>query len=283
MDGALPQAGPLWRKGVGMSDILTSIALGIVEGLTEFIPVSSTGHLILAGELLGFKGAQSATFDIVIQLGAILAVVVLYFRRFTAVAAGLLKLEPPAIAFTRNVLLGFAPALIIGVFAYKSIKAMLESPMTVAVALIIGGVAILAIERLVKPAAQGTIESMPSKIALGVGIIQCLSMIPGVSRSGATIMGALSLGVDRKTAAEYSFFLAIPVMIAASAKELWEARHALGGIDWTEIGVGFVVSFVVALGVIKAFIGIVSRFGFAPFAWYRIIAGGAALVWLLMR
>jgi undecaprenyl-diphosphatase len=266
-----------------MSDLLTSIALGIVEGLTEFIPVSSTGHLILAGELLGFKGAQSATFDIVIQLGAILAVVVLYFRRFTAVAAGLIKLDPPAVAFTRNVLLGFAPALIIGAFAYKSIKLMLESPMTVAVALIVGGIAILAIERLVKPAPQGTIEGMAWTTSLGVGFVQCLSMIPGISRSGATIMGALSLGVDRKTAAEYSFFLAIPVMMAASAKELWEARHALGGINWTEIGVGFGVSFVVALIVIKAFIGIVSRFGFAPFAWYRIGAGTVALLWLLMR
>ena len=264
-------------------DPITAILLGIVEGLTEFIPVSSTGHLILAGELLGFKSAQSATFDIVIQLGAILAVVVLYFRRFTGVAAGLIRLEPTAIAFTRNVLLGFAPALIIGAFAYKVIKAMLESPITVAVALIMGGVVILAIERLVKPAPPGSVETMSWKTALGVGIVQCLSMIPGVSRSGATIMGALSLGVDRKTAAEYSFFLAVPVMIAASAKELWEAKDHLGGIDWTSIGIGFIVSFVVALAVIKAFIGIVSRFGFAPFAWYRILVGTAALVWLLSR
>jgi undecaprenyl-diphosphatase len=264
-------------------DLITAILLGIVEGLTEFIPVSSTGHLILAGELLGFKGAQSATFDIVIQLGAILAVVVLYFKRFTGVAAGLVRLEPPAIAFTRNVLLGFAPALVIGAFAYNAIKAMLESPVTVAVALIVGGIAILVIERFVKTAPQGSVESMSWKTALGIGIVQCLSMIPGVSRSGATIMGALSLGVDRKTAAEYSFFLAVPVMVAASAKELWEARDNLGGIDWTSIGIGFAVSFVVALVVIKAFIGIVSRFGFAPFAWYRIVAGSLALIWLLNR
>jgi undecaprenyl-diphosphatase len=247
-------------------DLITAILLGIVEGLTEFIPVSSTGHLILAGELLGFKGAQSATFDIVIQLGAILAVVVLYFKRFTGVAAGLVRLEPPAIAFTRNVLLGFAPALVIGAFAYKAIKAMLESPVTVAVALIVGGIAILVIERFVKTAPQGSVESMSWKTALGIGIVQCLS-----------------LGVDRKTAAEYSFFLAVPVMVAASAKELWEARDNLGGIDWTSIGIGFAVSFVVALVVIKAFIGIVSRFGFAPFAWYRIVAGSLALIWLLNR
>lgn len=264
-------------------DILTAILLGIVEGVTEFIPVSSTGHLILAGELLGFRGGQSATFDIVIQLGAILAVVVLYWRRFTAVGLGLVKLEPRAVAFTRNVVLGFVPALVIGAFAYKAIKAMLESPTIVAVALIVGGIAILVIERLVKPAPQGTIESMSWRTALGIGMVQCLSMIPGVSRSGATIMGALSLGVDRKTAAEYSFFLAVPVMVAASAKELWEARKGVEVIDWSLIGVGFVVSFVVALIVIRAFIGIVSRYGFAPFAWYRIVAGTAALVWLLNK
>ncbi len=264
-------------------DPLTAIVLGIVEGLTEFIPVSSTGHLILASELLGFKGAQSATFDIVIQLGAILAVVVLYARRFTNVVAGLVRLEPAAIAFTRNILLGFAPALLVGAVAYKAIKAMLESPTTVAVALIAGGVAILIIERQVKPRSDGAVDTIAWRTALGIGVIQCLSMIPGVSRSGATIMGALSLGVDRKTAAEYSFFLAVPVMVAASAKELWEVRHDLGSVDWASIAIGFGVSFLVALVVVRAFIGIVSRFGFAPFAWYRIVVGSAALLWLAIR
>lgn len=262
-------------------DLWTAIILGIVEGLTEFIPVSSTGHLILAGELLGFRGSSSATFDIVIQLGAILAVVVLYRQRFAHVVAGLARREPAAIAFTRNIFLGFVPALIVGAVAYKAVKAMLESPMTVAVALIVGGIAILLLERFLKPAAQTAVERLGWRTALGVGAIQCLSMVPGVSRSGATIMGALSLGVDRKTAAEYSFFLAIPVMVAASAKELWEARHSLGGVDWTSIGVGFGVSFVVALAVVRAFIGVVGRFGFAPFAWYRIVVGGVALIWLL--
>lgn len=263
--------------------LLVVILLGIVEGLTEFIPVSSTGHLVLAGELLGFHGAGSATFDIVIQLGAILAVVVLYFRRFTAVAAGLARREPNAIAFTRNVALGFLPALVIGAIVYKAIKAMLETPIIVAVALIVGGIAILVIERMVKSYRISSIEAMSWPTALGIGLIQCLSMIPGISRSGATIMGALTLGVDRKTAAEYSFFLAIPVMLAASAKELWEQRHSLGGNDWTAIAVGFGVSFIVALVVIRLFIAIVSRHGFAPFAWYRIIAGSAALIWLLVR
>ena len=153
----------------------------------------------------------------------------------------------------------------------------------VAWALIAGGIAILVIERLIKAATIHGIAEIPMVRVIGIGLIQCLSMIPGVSRSGATIMGALSLGVDRKTAAEYSFFLAIPVMLAASAKELREARHALGGIDWPSIGIGFAVSFVVALAVIKAFVAIVSRHGFAPFAWYRIVAGSVALVWLLQR
>lgn len=265
------------------ASLLTIILLGIVEGLTEFIPVSSTGHLILAGELMGARTSASATFDIVIQLGAILAVVVLYFRRFTAVAAGLIRRDAGAIAFTRNVALGVLPALVIGALAYSAIKAMLETPIIVAVALILGGIAILVIERVVKPGHVDTVEAMSWRTALGVGVIQCLSMIPGVSRSGATILGALSLGVDRRTAAEYSFFLAIPVMVAASAKELWEARASLGGSDWGAIGIGFLVSFVVALLVIRAFLAIVTRHGFAPFAWYRIVVGSAALVWLLAR
>ena len=266
-------------------DLLTIIILGIVEGLTEFIPVSSTGHLILAGRLLSFHGSSSATFDIVIQLGAILAIVVLYFRRFTAVGTGLLRGDAQAILFTRNVALGVLPALVIGAIAYKSIKAVLESPtvgpIVVAVALIVGGVIILIVERFVEHPRDGSVEMMPWRTALGIGVAQCLAMIPGVSRSGATIMGALSLGVDRKTAAEYSFFLAVPVMIAASAKDLWEAKSQLGGIDWPSISIGFAVSFVVALIVVKAFVGIVSRYGFAPFAWYRIAVGSVALIWLL--
>jgi len=265
------------------ASLLTIILLGIVEGLTEFIPVSSTGHLILAGELLGYKDQSSATFDIVIQLGAILAVVVLYFRRFTHVAEGLLRRDPGAIAFTRNVLLGVLPALVIGALAYSAIKAMIEQPIIVAVALILGGIAILVIERVVKLGKVASVEGITARHALGIGIVQCLAMIPGVSRSGATIMGALTMGVERRTAAEYSFFLAIPVMLAASAKELWEQRHALGGNDWSAIAIGFVVSFLVALVVIRAFLAIVTRRGFATFAWYRIIVGSIALIWLLAK
>lgn len=263
--------------------LLVIVLLGIVEGLTEFIPVSSTGHLLLAGELLGLNSASSATFDIVIQLGAILAVVVLYFRRFTAVAAGLVRRDPQSIRFMRNVVLGFLPALLIGAVAYGAIKALMQTPMVVAVALVVGGIAILLIERRVARLTVHSVEDMSWQKALGIGLVQCLSMIPGVSRSGATIMGALTLGVDRRTAAEYSFFLAIPVMLAATAKELWETRNAMADTDWAGIAIGFVVSFVVAMVVIRGFLAIVSKHGFAPFAWYRIVVGSIAILWLALR
>lgn len=266
-----------------MHDLLVIILLGVVEGITEFLPVSSTGHLILAGELLGFKGGASSTFDIVIQLGAILAVVVLYWRRFLSVGKGLLRGARPSWAFARNILLGFLPAAMVGLLVYKAVKALLESPTVVAVALILGGVAILMIERLAGRARVGSVEDMPWTTALGVGVVQCLSMIPGVSRSGATIMGALSLGVDRRAAAEFSFFLAVPTMLAASGYDLLKSGAALGPGEWRAIAIGSVVSFLVALVVIRWFVGIVSRHGFAPFAWYRIVAGSVALVALTLR
>lgn len=263
-----------------MTDLLTILLLGIVEGVTEFLPVSSTGHLILAGALLGFKSEASGTFEIVIQLGAILSVIVLYWRRFWDVFVGLSRRDPRAIAFTRNVALAFLPSAVIGLIVYKAVKAMLESPMTVAVALVVGGVAILVIERLVRAPKVTAVEQISWKMALGIGVLQCLAMIPGVSRSGATIMGALGLGVDRKTAAEFSFFLAIPTMLAASGYDLYKNAEGIGSDGWLAIAIGFVVSFVVALLVIRWFLGIVTRHGFTPFAWYRIVAGGIAIVWL---
>lgn len=262
-----------------MDPILLIILLGIVEGLTEFIPVSSTGHLVLAGAILGVPPA-SGTFDIVIQLGAILAVVVLYWRRFVDVGLGLLERDQHAIRFVRNVAIGFLPSAMVGAVAYGAIKRMLETPEIVAVALIVGGIAILLIERLRRTVHTTSVEGMSWRVAIGIGIVQCLSMIPGVSRSGATIMGALLMGVERRTAAEYSFFLAIPTMLGATTLALWKERDALGADDWTSIGLGFVVSFVVALIVIRWFLNIVTRHGFAPFAWYRIVAGTVALFWL---
>lgn len=263
-----------------MDTVLLVILLGIVEGLTEFIPVSSTGHLVLAGVLLGLPPG-SETFDIVIQLGAILAVIVLYWRRFRDVLVGLLARDRDSLLFTRNILIGFLPSAAVGALAYGAIKAMLETPEIVAVALILGGVAILAIERLRPRNSTTSVEAMSWRTALGIGMVQCLSMIPGVSRSGATIMGALTLGVDRKTAAEYSFFLAIPTMVGATSLALWKARDTLDLHHGSAIALGFVVSFIVALLVIRWFLNVVSKHGFAPFAWYRIVVGAAALIWLM--
>jgi undecaprenyl-diphosphatase len=273
-----------------MTMILQPVLLGIVEGLTEFLPVSSTGHLILAGALLGYDDTQWQVFNIVIQLGAILAIVVLYWRTFWAVILGLAKRESASIRFVRNILLAFLPAAVIGFALHKKIEALLGRPDVVCYALIAGGIAILVIERLAKRQTIVGVADVPVGTTIGIGFIQCLAMIPGVSRSGATILGALSLGVERRTAAEFSFFLAIPTMLGATALELAKNHKALaaagsvpGSVGWSEIGIGFFVSFVVALVVVKGFVGFVTRHGFGPFAWYRIVAGIAALAWLSTR
>ncbi len=264
---------------------LTVILLGIVEGLTEFLPVSSTGHLILASELLGYDASTWAMFNVVIQLGAILAVVVLYWRTFWAVAMGLLRREPVSWRFLRNLVVAFIPAAVIGLALHDYIEILLGAPQVVAWALIAGGVAILLIERMVKQDLFHGIADIPMVRVIGIGFIQCLAMVPGVSRSGATIMGALTLGVERRTAAEFSFFLAIPTMLGATALELIKKgdRITSAAVGWDSIALGFVVSFLVAIVVIKAFVGLVSKHGFAPFAWYRIVAGASALVWLSLR
>ncbi|MFL6843883.1 MAG: undecaprenyl-diphosphate phosphatase [Allosphingosinicella sp.] len=266
-----------------MDPILTIILLGIVEGVTEFIPVSSTGHLILAGALLGYDEHQWKVFNVVIQLGAILAVVVLYWRTFWAVLTGLIRREPESWRFLRNVAVAFLPSAVIGLILHAQIEAMLGSPAIVAVALIVGGIAILLVERLAPPGHEKGVADISLGKAIGIGFIQCLAMVPGVSRSGATILGGLSLGVERRTAAEFSFFLAIPTMIGASTLELVKNSDDLGAAGIHGIAIGFVVSFLVALLVIRWFLSIVTRHGFAPFAWYRIAAGGAALLWLAMR
>ncbi len=267
-----------------MSDPITAIILGIVEGVTEFLPVSSTGHLILASTLLGYDADYWALFNIVIQLGAILAIVVLYWRTFWAVLQGLLRLDPTSIRFVRNVLVAFIPAAVIGAALHKKIEALLGSPMVVAVALVVGGVAIIGIERLIKEGDVKGVADIPLPKVIGIGFMQCLAMIPGVSRSGATILGALALGVERRTAAEFSFFLAIPTMLGATVLELVTKRHELTASSHAGLGliaIGFVVAFVVALLVVRWFVGLVGRTGFSPFGWYRIAVGALALVFLL--
>ncbi len=259
------------------------VILGVVEGLTEYLPVSSTGHLILATELLGFDAQRWALFNVAIQPGAILAVVVLYWRTFRDVVVGLFRRERSAWVFTRNILIAFAPAVVIALMIGDIIDAMLENAVVVAWALIVGGVAILAVEKLARPSACDGVENVSLRQAAGVGFAQCLAMIPGVSRSGATILGAMSLGVDRKTAAEFSFFLAVPTLTGATAMQLFRHGDTLTSDMMGWIALGSLVSFVVAVVVVKAFISIVTRFGFAPFAWYRIVAGAVALVWLTLR
>ena len=268
-----------------MPILLIAIILGIVEGVTEFIPVSSTGHLILATELLGFDAQKWGAFNVIIQLGAILAIVVLYWRTFWAVIEGLFRRNPMSLRFVRNILIGFMPSAILGFLLISKIELLLGNAVVVAWAFILGGIAILLIERLVKATDIVGVAEMPLKTVIGVGLIQCLSMVPGVSRSGATILGGLTLGVERRTAAEFSFFLAIPTMLGASTLELLKKGDQLTSaqVGWDSIALGFVVSFIVALLVIKWFVGLVSRHGFAPFAWYRIIAGIGALVWLSLR
>lgn len=264
-------------------DIITPIILGIVEGVTEYLPVSSTGHLILATELLGYDAQKWALFNIAIQPGAILAIIVLYWRTFWEVFQGLLKWEDTAIAFTRNLLLAFFPAVILGLAFGDQIELLLENAVLVCWSLIIGGFAILLVERFARTTERGGVADVGVKKSIMIGLVQCLAMIPGVSRSGATILGAVSMGVDRKTAAEFSFFLAVPTLTGATALQLYKHGAGMTGDDMQAIAIGFVVSFIVALAVVKAFVAVVSRIGFAPFAWYRIIAGAAALIWLGMK
>jgi undecaprenyl-diphosphatase len=269
-----------------MGLILTAILLGMLEGLTEFLPVSSTGHLILAQAFFGYDPAQWSQFNIVIQLGAICAVLVTYRNLFWFTAVGLLRGKGESVRFVRNILLGFLPAAVIGLFAKDAIDVMLGSPMVVAVALLVGGIAMLALERTITPSADTGVSELPMRTALLIGFAQCLAMIPGTSRSGATILGALAMGVGRRTAAEFSFFLAVPTMLGAATVKVLDDPALLAGeaaIGWGDIAAGFFSAFLVAMVVIRAFVAYVSRRGFAPFAWYRIVVGGAAIIWLVLR
>jgi len=259
------------------------IILGIVEGVTEYLPVSSTGHLILATELLGFRADEWAVFNIAIQPGAILAVVVLYWRTFWDVIVGMFQKSPSAWAFVRNVAVAFVPAVVLGLAFGDNIEVMLANAVIVAWALIIGGIAILVLERVIRTNDSGGVAKLSLKQSVIIGLVQCLAMIPGVSRSGATILGAMSIGIERKTAAEFSFFLAVPTLSGATVLQLFKHWDQIptGQLQW--IGLGSIVSFIVAWVVIKGFLAVITRYGFAPFAWYRIVAGAVALVWLTMR
>jgi undecaprenyl-diphosphatase len=257
-------------------DWLNAIVLGIVEGLTEFIPVSSTGHLLLTKEALGLPDGAWDTFIVMIQLGAILAVMALYFTRLWKVLITLN--EPKSQRFVISVLLGSAPAILAGLLLHEVIKTVFFGAMgLICWSLIIGGIVLLFIERLTPtPTKHDAMEFSPLT-SLGIGIFQCLSLVPGVSRSGATILGGRFLKADSRSAAEFSFFLAMPIMVGAFALDAWESRASIDMNQAGLIAIGFVVSFISGAVVVKTMLGFVQRHGLAPFGWWRIIAGALGL------
>lgn len=252
--------------------------MGLVEGLTEFLPISSTGHLILLGELLGFQGPPGKVFEISIQLGAILAVIVVFWRRLLDVALGMWKPRSAERYFAVNILLAFLPAMVIGALLHGTITALLFNPWVVSVALIVGGIVIIVIERTIRVPTIRSVPEIGPLAAVLIGFGQALAMIPGTSRSGATIITALLCGVDRRTAAEFSFILAIPTMLAATAYSLLKARDQLSLDGLAQIGLGFVTAFIVALITVRAVLAVIGRIGFTPFGWYRIVIGVVMLV-----
>lgn len=260
-----------------MQDTIVAALLGFLEGLTEFIPVSSTGHVLLAGHFLGFESTGKA-FEVVIQLGAVLAVLGVYAARLIGVFAAAPH-DPAARRFIASVLIAFLPAVVIGVIAHDFIKTVLfETPMLIAVMLILGGVILLLVDRAELKVTQDDAMRLPLSMALKIGVIQCLAMIPGVSRSGATIVGAMLLGASKRAAAEFSFFLAMPTMAGAFAYDLYKNREVLSAADLNLIAVGFVVAFISAVLVVKGLLNFVSRHGYALFGWWRIIVGTVALI-----
>ena len=260
-------------------EILKAAILGVVEGITEFLPISSTGHLILAGDLLGFNDDTAKTFEVFIQLGAILAVVWLYREKISSTIKGIGTEKTNR--FMLNLLIAFLPAAFFGFITHSFIKHHLFNPVTVAFALIAGGIAIFVIERVVKKSFILDMDDISFKQALGVGLAQTLSLFPGVSRAGATIMGAMCFGLERKVATEFSFFLAIPTMFAATSYDLIKNLNYLTINDLPIFAVGFLVSFFSALIVIKAFLGFVTKHTFDSFAIYRIIFGAVVLFYYM--
>lgn len=263
-----------------MPDWLNAIILGLVEGLTEFIPVSSTGHLLLTAKALGLSGDSWKTFVVLIQLGAILSVVVLYFQRLWGVVLRL-PTDPAARRFAASVLIAFFPAVVAGLGLHKVISGQLmENVSLICWSLIVGGVLLMILDRWRPTPRYEDAMKLPLLTSLIVGVVQCLALVPGVSRSGATIAGAMLAGVDRKAAAEFSFFLAIPTMVGAFSLDLWEARDSLNtGQAWI-IAIGFAVSFIVGLAVVRWLIDFLGKHGFALFGVWRIVVGAVGL-WLL--
>lgn len=254
------------------TDLFNATLLGVIEGLTEFIPVSSTAHLLLAGRMIGFDSTGNS-FEVLIQLGAVLAIVTVYFGRLWAIARTL-PTRVESRRFVLSVLLAFLPAAVIGALAHSFIKDVLfESPALICVMLVVGGFILLALDRMTLERRYTDAMQFPPSLCLKIGFIQCLAMIPGTSRSGATIAGALWLGAEKRAAAEFSFFLAMPTMAGAFVYDLYRNRDILSMDDAAIIGVGFVAAFLSGVLVVRYLLDFVSKHGFAPFAYWRIFVG----------
>jgi len=265
-------------------DWIYAVILGVIEGATEFIPVSSTGMLLLAKTALGLPDGFWDTFVVLIQLGAILAVVVLYFEKLWG-AVVRLPSDPQARRFALSVIVAFLPAAVLGVLLHDFIKRVLfDSPMVQCISLIVGGIILLFIDRLAPPARRNDPMKLPLLTAFVIGCFQVLAMIPGTSRSGSTIVGSMLMGVDKRAAAEFSFFLAIPTMAGAFAVDAFKNRHELlaAKSEIALIAIGFVVSFLVAMVVIRGMLAVLARRGLAPFGWFRILIGGVGLAALML-
>lgn len=283
-DAGLCYTGALHSRGVRMDQliwkIVSAIILALVEGVTEFLPVSSTGHMIVVEELLGLTASK--VFLIVIQFGAILSICVIYFEYLWRVTKAV-PVNPNAQRFAVGLIIAFLPAAALGVLTSDYITTYLFSKWVVAIALVVGGIAIIFIERMVKIPQYYAVEDFPLSLYLKIGLCQCLALIPGVSRSGATIMGSLLMKVERSAAAEFSFFLAIPTMLGASVYSLYKNWSGLLWDDLAALAVGFVLSYISAYYVAKAFIAFVSNNGFGVFAWYRIFIGSFLLGYLIFK
>ncbi|MEW5754983.1 MAG: undecaprenyl-diphosphate phosphatase [Pseudomonadota bacterium] len=257
---------------------LKAVILGVLEGATEFLPVSSTGHLIIASELMDFRGDTAKTFDIFIQLGAILAIVWHYRARVANVSRGLVHGEPAARRFVTHLLIAFLPAAVLGFALHSFIKGYLFNAITVASALIVGGFIILWVESRANKPKVHSVDEMTARHALLVGLAQSAALFPGVSRAGATIMGGMLSGLSREAATEFSFFLAIPTMFAATTYDLFKSRHLLHGEHALLFATGFIFAFISALIVVRTLLHFVSRYSFRPFAYYRIVFGTLILL-----
>ncbi len=268
--------------------LLKALLLGLVEGITEFLPISSTGHLIVVGELIGFLDQPlRSVFMVAIQLGAILAVCWLYREKLVRVTVGMTRGDAASRRFFLNLLIAFLPAMVLGLAFYKIIKGVLFFPVPVALALIIGGFVILWAEKRAHVARVQDVDDMHWRDALLIGLCQCFALVPGTSRAGATIIGGLFVGLSRKAATEFSFFLAIPTMFAATVYDIYKNRALFHADDAALLAVGFLVAFLAALFTVKALVGFVAKHNFTPFAWYRIAFGllvlglwaGGVIVW----